>query len=260
MKNLSSYIKVGPEQLAYTIIGEGSQYILCFHGFDEGKEVYSNWLDSYGKRFRMVCFDLPAHGDSSTFDNYKINQRDIKLFAQTILQTFEIKAFHLLGFSIGSRIVFGLLNEVPNNVLSAYLYAPDGVYEHPVYKLAVRSLFGKKLFEYYVHHPDRLINRARLFYKLKWISVSMLRYIEKRWPKVNLREKIYNTWQSLSNLRMRNIPENVPVKIVFGEKDSLMPPKMAKAFKGIDNIETFVVPFGHQLIISKLNDWNRTIL
>ena len=52
----------------------------------------------------------------------------------------------------------------------------------------------------------------------------------------------------------------MPTKIIFGEKDTLISPKLLNRFNASDKIETFVVPFSHQLITSKLNDWNCTLL
>ena len=259
MENIVSHIKIGKEHLAYYVIGEGDRYLVCFHGFDEGKEVFENWLPSYGKKYTMICFDLPAHGDSSNFHATRLKSFELIEFVESIKAVFNIETFDLLAFSIGSRIGFSLLEVAFSSISQAYFYAPDGVKEHPIYRLSVRTFFGHLLFEYFVHHPELLIKVARKLYAYKFLSVSLLRYLEKRWMKTSLREKLYNTWYALSLLKYKTL-NHVPTKIIFGEKDTLISPKLLNRFKASDKIETFVVPFSHQLITSKLNDWNCTLL
>ncbi|MFX6048572.1 alpha/beta fold hydrolase, partial [Acinetobacter baumannii] len=88
--------------------GKGEDIIFCFHGYGEEASTYSIFEELLGDAYTLIAIDMPFHG--------KTDWRGPLLFAlnalidiiNELLDSAD-KKFNLMGYSMGGRVAFRLL-------------------------------------------------------------------------------------------------------------------------------------------------------
>ncbi|MEQ9063858.1 MAG: alpha/beta hydrolase [Vicingaceae bacterium] len=90
----------------YEVSGKGKTLVFL-HGFLESKSIWSDYAVELSKSYRVVCIDLPGHGESSCYGYC----HDMEFMAQSVLavlKTLKIRRYHLIGHSMGGYVSMAL--------------------------------------------------------------------------------------------------------------------------------------------------------
>lgn len=187
------------ETITYQVFGSGKRVIISFHGFGQSPEVYKE-LSRRFQEITLYSFSLPVlakDGGLKCYNSY--TQKQFVIFFKHFLKAKKITLFDVVGFSIGARAVFFLLNHFHTNIGIVYLLAPDGVYEHWVYSLATRYKLGRLLFYKLTKEWYRPFAKIlQLLYKYMLLDRKKYTLINKQLGKEENRKLLFSTWLGCS--------------------------------------------------------------
>src|SRR5689334_12940171 len=97
--------------LEYEEYGSGALPLLAFHGFGNSGELFRVLEPSLGKKYRILAFNLPGHGESrldAITAKRGISKEQLKNYFTHFLEGIKAEHFSLIGFSIGGKIALVL--------------------------------------------------------------------------------------------------------------------------------------------------------
>lgn len=256
--------------IEYHLFGNGSQPVICFHGYGETAETYG-FLEKYaGDRYTFIAFDLPFHGgtkweqglDFTVDDLEKIILRiiDAEPALMTIPEDKNLTRFILLGYSLGGRVALSLYEAHPGLFSRMVLLAPDGLRVNPWYWLATQTWLGNRLFRYTMDHPGWFFFLLNMFNRLGWVNASVHKFVQFYIGNHSARRILYQRWTSLRRLRpqlsrIRRLLQkhDGQVRLIYGNHDRIILPVRGEAFiSGLGDRATLrVIASGHQVLQEK---------
>ncbi len=255
------YIEVpGVARFHYYVFGEGKIPLFCFHGFGYTGEQFAILEPSLGKKYQLVCFDLPFHGLTEVIDTSLIEKGfEKEHFCELITaycQLHNVNQFSVAGFSIGSKVAVLLAAHFSAKLKELYLFAPDGIEKSWLYNFATRTLIGKALFSYFVRSNTLMPRVRNLMVGLHLVTKKVGDFALANMATATRRQLVYATWMGFRKLRTNKkelaqlLNENGVFCLIFvGEKDQIIRSKAIKAFSDTLQHTQFInLPYGHQLL------------
>jgi pyruvate dehydrogenase E2 component (dihydrolipoamide acetyltransferase) len=206
---------------------------------------------------RVVALDLPGHGGSIK----QVGTGDAETFSSAIteaLAALGIERFHLVGHSMGGAIGLVLAGKMPARIASLTLLAPAGLGPEingafiDGFVKATRRREAQELLATLVHDPS-LISRAMVEETLRYKRLdgvpAALDAIARAW---------FPGGKQALDLRLALAMLAMPVQIVWGREDHIIPVAHAEALAGampvhiLDNV-------GHIPQMEKAGEVNRLI-
>ncbi|GAA3562663.1 alpha/beta fold hydrolase [Marinobacter xestospongiae] len=125
-------IEVGELSISYLHNQEANDgpTLVMLHGFGGNKD---NWVRMAGEltdQFNVVALDLPGHGDSSKPLTLGYRLEDQVGYVHDTLAALGESKVHLLGNSMGGAITALYAATYPDQVHSASLFSPAGVFKY----------------------------------------------------------------------------------------------------------------------------------
>ena len=108
-----------PRDLAVHRCGQGDPVVLL-HGFFSDHRFWDSILPALSQDFRCVAVDLPGHGASGS---WRGNWSDLLVELNQLLHTLA-KPCHIIGYSMGARILAQLLVQSGPPIETATLISP----------------------------------------------------------------------------------------------------------------------------------------
>ncbi len=251
--------------LNYHRLGHGPKILLAFHGITQnGFSCFRYFSQLAGNQYTIYAFDLFFHGqskgirgDDSFLDQDVVTKALWKKLISEFLQKNKIDRFDVMAFSMGGRFALATLEAFSLQIDNAFLIAPDGVSEHPVYTLASRFWPARKLFNWSLKNPDTLIKVANRFAKAGLIHSSLIRFTQYMLTDPKRQELIYKSWLAFRMLKF-NIPalyknlDHVKVYLFVGKYDKVLNEKgMKKLSVLVPPEQYFLLPSGHSGLVDK---------
>jgi pimeloyl-ACP methyl ester carboxylesterase len=90
------------KKVSYTDQGKGKTIVLL-HGYLESLEIWGAFANQLAKNNRVICFDIPGHGESETISE----QHTMDILAETLskaLQKLDVKRCFMIGHSMGGYV------------------------------------------------------------------------------------------------------------------------------------------------------------
>ena len=135
-----------PFLLAYSDTGEG-QTIVLIHGFLESHTMW-DFLD-LESNFRVVCIDLPGHGNSKKCPPISSIERTAQCLKMT-LDHLNLSEFHIIGHSLGGYAGLSFLEQFGLNgiliLLNSNHWQDDEKKQADRLRVANLALKNKRLF------------------------------------------------------------------------------------------------------------------
>ena len=225
------YAQIAAGSLRYTIQGEGAETVLLIHGFGGDLDNWLFNLDALAAESTVVALDLPGHGPAPI----SIPDASVPGLASAVLEFMDaagVEAAHLVGHSLGGAVALAAAASVSGRVRSITLVCPAGLgpdinreyIDGFVSSTSRRQL--KPVLEHLFADPG-LVNRS--------LVDGVLRY-----------KRLDGVTGSLSALADGVFPGGaqswvkpgiiaelaVPVLVVWGAKDRIVPPAHAEAAVG----------------------------
>lgn len=258
IKNKSLKITLNNIIFNCRVLGHGSENIIAFHGFGQDGEAYMPVVIN-NHQYKLYSFDLPFHGETNIPINSKcISQLQVIELIGELIKITKIKNFSILGFSIGAKFVFPILDKYSLLISNVWLLAPDGIYVNNWYRLATGTLLSRNIFRKALKYPRIIEKMSGVFNSLSLIDKRTLLFFRKSINTEKKRLKLYYTWTYLrklffnSNDLTKSIDESNLVLLIFlGEYDVIISKsKIENSIKGILRYKVNMLPCEHHDLIN----------
>ncbi len=256
--NASRYADLpGGIRMHYRDQGEGP-VLLLIHGFSASLHTWEPWVDRLAtgdqrlNDYRVISIDLPGHGLTRAPAGYQANIDNLRDAVADFVRLQGLQRFAIAGSSMGGNVAWEYALAHPEHVEALILVdasgwedtRPEAAEEPAIFKLLRNPVAGPILSGL---DNTRLIREGleASFYDASLVTDAMVeRYAEmSRAPghreillqlTLGFRDRNYATAERLSALAM-------PVLILTGDTDRLVPPEHARQFHdAIPNSELIV--------------------
>jgi pyruvate dehydrogenase E2 component (dihydrolipoamide acetyltransferase) len=253
-------VEVGGRRLRYLeqVPGEpAGDPVVLLHGF--GGDL-NNWLfntDKLAERRRVLALDLPGHGESAK----DVGAGDVAAFAEVLggfLDAVDAGRAHLAGHSMGGAVALAYALEHPDRVASLTLVDPAGLGEDInadyidgfVAAERRRELKGvlELLFADQGLVSRKLVDDVLRYKRLDGVQEALGTVAGAMYPSGRQTTVLAG---ELDRLR-------VPVLVVWGEQDRILPTAHAQALAAHGRVEV-LAGAGHSPHMEAANEVNRLV-
>lgn len=121
----NAVIKAGPG-LNIQQAGNGDTTLLLIHSFGGNIEQWQPQIQYWSDRFRVIAFDLPAHGNSHAAkdDNYSIAA--LEKYLELLADSMNLNKFILIGHSMGASTALAYAAKHPEKIMALVLEGAAG--------------------------------------------------------------------------------------------------------------------------------------
>lgn len=233
--------------LTHTRSGRGESVVLV-HGLGSAATIFKPLVKFLEQRFDVINIDLPGHGQTPLVRGIGMSPQDMGDYVFKTMDELGVERAHLIGNSLGGWIALEMAAARPDRALSVVALAPAGMRETPL------------------SHNDLLLSFNRLLARslkpfipvliplkfMRAVGFSRNSPLWREWTLETCRDaaeamagaKGYNYALKDSLGKVANstltIPESVPVVVVFGDTDNILPAKTAQS-------RVFMPPHGQWL-------------
>ena len=242
--------------------------LLAFHGIgQDGITCFKPFEKNLGDYYTIYAFDLFFHGETtSLYQKRIVSEPDLitKEIWNGIIEAFlakeNIDRFDVTGFSMGGRFALATLEAFSDKIDKAFLIAPDGISEHPLYTLASRISPARRLFRWCMDYPKTFLQTTRLLKKAGLVNNSLYRFTQNVLNTSQKRNTIYNSWVAFRELRF-NIPQlhkiveakEIEVHVFVGKYDKLLLPSAVKNLSELlPPTQYHLLMSGHSMLVEKV--------
>lgn len=214
--------------------------------------VWRDFAKQLGRYYQVVCVDLPGHGRSESIEPFSLER-----ISEALINVLPIEPFNLLGWSLGATVAMDLAERFPERVKSLIVLAGNpqfvktqdwpGVKSETLEGFAelLKSDVQQTLIRFLALQVNGLVHGKSLLQQLK---KSIL---EAPSPSQQI---LQSGLDILKNTDKREfVASNVlPVNLILGDKDTLVPADSAQAVKQLNpNIHYQIMPSaGHAPFLS----------
>ncbi|KAA0990444.1 alpha/beta fold hydrolase [Dyadobacter aurulentus] len=249
-------------------LGSGPRILLAFHGIGQDASTCFQALENtLGLHYTIFAIDLFFHGKSAGANREIVSKTYWKSILSDFLLKNNIADFDIMGFSMGGRFALATLEAFPEKIEHAYLVAPDGISENPLYTLATRNAAGRALFRWTMQKPAFFFKTIQLLTKAGIVQSSLVRFTENVLNTPEKRGTILKSWVAFRDLRF-DIAQithlaktnNIRIFLITGEFDKLLEQSavspLARLLPESQNIQ---LKSGHTQLVAKAGVWICTL-
>lgn len=117
--------EVGGRQVRYAGAGEQGDVVLLVHGYGGDRNSWLFLQEPLAARYRVYALDLPGHGTSAK----DVGDGSVGLLADAVvgvLDAIGARRAHLVGHSLGGAVILAAAARAPARAASVTLFAPAG--------------------------------------------------------------------------------------------------------------------------------------
>jgi len=242
----------------YTHWGTGPEWLFCFHGYGEESSSFLCLKKSLEQQYTVIAIDLPFHGKTEWNEGFSFEPDDLLEMIHQLRPAGQ--GFHLMGYSMGGRVVLQLVQLAAVEIRSVLLVAPDGLHKKVWQRLATNSPAGKQLFKKVMEKPEWLLGTLDLAGKLGLYNRNLLKFVHYYLDEARQRKLLYNRWITMrkfkpdkKRVKQKIVQNRILVNLVFGCYDNVILTKYGTAFS--KNSEGYIqlteLEAGHLLLREK---------
>lgn len=213
-------------KLHYEIKGEGLP-VVFIHGFTENHNSFRIQQRVLSKKYKVITYDLRGHGISDRV-NYGLSMERFALDLRELIDYLELENIVLVGWSMGTSIIFEYINIFGQEKLSKICIIDKGpkalndndwnlgLY-HGQYTIE-DSLRDLRLIEdNWMKFAERFIKIMSPYFNQKQFNIAMDKM------RGNSPNIMYSIWKSMIEKDYRGILNKItiPTLIIFGGKSTL---------------------------------------
>ena len=120
MSSTRKYINFKEGKIAYTSSGKGRAVVLL-HGFLGSADIWEETKNALAKYFRVICIDLPGHGESNCF-GYIHNMDLMAEAVKAVMNKLRFKKYVVVGHSMGGYAALAFAELFPDCVRGLCLF------------------------------------------------------------------------------------------------------------------------------------------
>jgi pyruvate dehydrogenase E2 component (dihydrolipoamide acetyltransferase) len=226
-------IEAGGKRLRVLDLGSGSGLpLVLVHGFGADLNAWMFNQPALAETRRVVALDLPGHGGSTKQLGAAVDAAAFAADIDRALSVLGIDRFHLAGHSMGGGVALALAGLLPDRIASLTLIASaslgstiNGAFIDGFVR-AQRRRELQEILASLVHDPA-LISRAMVeetlrYKRLDGVTTALERIASEWFPGGRQREELGGI--------VARLP--MPVQIIWGRDDRIIPADHAEAFAG----------------------------
>lgn len=264
-----------PKPLHYYKLGQGPNILLAFHGIgQDGISCFKPFAENLSDYYTIYAFDLYFHGkniekSATDFSENEVITKEIWVeVIREFLDKESISRFDIAGFSMGGRFALATLESFSNQIDKAFLIAPDGISEHPLYTLASGFAPTRKLFGWFMQNPKTFFKAANIFQKVGFVHSSLYRFTQNVLNTPEKRQSIYNSWINFRKLHF-DIPalykkiqvHDISLYLFVGKYDKLLKVSAVKKLADLLPADKYVIlQSGHSQLVEKVGVYLKLML
>lgn len=246
------------------VLGNGVKNLIAFHGF--GQDVNSFLpLASKIPEYTIYSIDLPFHGETIIHNpSICIAQSEVIELVEKLIELLSIEKFSLVGFSIGAKLLFPIIEEFSSRIENVWLLAPDGIKPLFLYRIATETRLMRQLFLLMLNNYQMIKRLGNGFQSIHLIDKRTLSFILKSINSHEKRERVYYIWTSLRKLKL-NLDKiskilndsDISIFFVLGENDEIITKSNIEPLaRKTNNTKIITLSCTHQNIIECFADWS----
>ncbi len=252
-------IVVGRNEWNITILGNGDNILVAFHGYGQNHSVFEHLAELMNESHSIWCVDLAFHGENAEINQeFQFDELYVNELINIILLSSGKSKVGLLGYSIGGRIALSVTSIVPDKISEIFLFAPDGLPVSKAYFFLTHTWLGTALFQSFENSAGFAIFLVKLGKGIKLLSSKLAGYYLFEIATLEKRRQLFFTWMSYKRAlpnkeNLSNWNKNGEVTCVLGKHDGVIPlNKTQKKLKEIfPDSRVIVLEAGHNLLSDK---------
>lgn len=210
--------------------------LLLIHGSLESLQVWDGWVAALKDRYRLITVDLPGHGLTGPWPRNEYTIEAYTDFIEVLADTLKLDRFAIGGHSMGGAVAWSYAATRPEHVTQLILVDSAGYPGSGRVPLTTQIARMRWIGDIGAHFkPTPLLRRALLETYADPAMVTperLQRYGElQRFPgnRAATLQRL-RTQEPLDPTTIRHL--DVPTLIIWGAKDSQVPPADAFRFQG----------------------------
>lgn len=221
-------------RVAYHEEGDGPA-VLLLHGSPGSKRDFRHLQPILADQYRTVAVDLPGFGDSDKWiPDYSIRAQARYVLA--LMDALGIHRAHVFGFSMGAGVALNLADIAPERVRTLSFFGGIGVQE------------GEGSGDYHFEHFKYAVGFAGVV-----VAPELIPHFGLLGSRADRHAFIRSFWDT-DQRPLRRVLEQlrVPLLLIHGRRDWLVPPRAAEEHHRIVDHSTLVMlDVGHFLLFSQ---------
>ncbi len=258
-------------QVHYLVGGQGPPLLLV-HGLGESNNCWSANYEALAKHFRIYAPDIAGWGETAPPRDHPHNLDGLADFIVGFLDALGLRSASILGWSLGGAAAIAAALRVPERFLNVMLVAPAGLgFEvHWMLRLAQLPIIGellltptmltmRVLYRWLYSAKHKLVTRAFLQRALEkarhpWHRATTLGFVRT--------VRSLTRGQSQLDLRARLPQLNMPVRVIWGRKDRVLPVQHGERFRSLVPHSSVVVfeDCGHLPMVEDRDRFEREVI
>jgi pimeloyl-ACP methyl ester carboxylesterase len=236
---------------------------LAFHGYGQNGRVFQELADS---EMSVYAVNLPFHGVNQPFASHVDIERGLKKvefqsWLSAFLNYIVVDKVHLIGYSMGARLVLCLCEDLQYQVVSVHLIAPDGFIRNPAYRLATGTKLGRMFFKRLPNYSKSIHYVANAMRNLGLMDSKVLKLVKDHTANDQRSIQLYKTWTYLRYLQpdlellaSQLAMESIELIVHLGRFDSIIPKHKVLKWSYLKErpkaIEIYEL--GHRLLVTEV--------
>ncbi|HEX2529288.1 MAG TPA: acetoin dehydrogenase dihydrolipoyllysine-residue acetyltransferase subunit [Geminicoccus sp.] len=252
-------IDVGGQRIRYLAIGDGSGApVVLIHGYGGDLNNFLFNQPPLSEKHTTYAIDLPGHGGSTK----DVGEGSVEAMAKVVLGFLDAKSIakaHLVGHSMGGAVSLYLALNHPDRVASATLLAPAGLgpdismeYINGFIEASRRKKL-EPILQMLVAKPEMvtgdMVEDVLKFKRLDGVDAALKK----------VRDTIFAGGSQKLQLRDQLGSASVPIQVIWGTQDKIVPSKHGQGLPGSIKVTTFD-DAGHLIHMEKSAEVNEAIL
>ena len=213
-------------KIYYKVKGEGVP-IIFIHGFSEDHYCFRIQEKALSKKYKIITYDLRGHGESDRAD-IGLNLERFALDLRELIEYLQLKTVNLVGWSMGSSIIFEYINKFGTEKLEKICIidkSPKAINDntwnlglyHGKYTMEDSIIDLKLIKDNWIEFSEKFIKIMAPYFNETQFNIARERM------KVNTSTVMYSMWKSMIQKDYRpTLKEiNISTLILFGGKSTL---------------------------------------
>ena len=244
--------------IAYRLMGNGAEWLCCFHGYGEVSSSFLPIAAKLGNRFTLLAIDFPFHGETDWQEGLLFTPADLAAIIHLIKPASV--PMRIMGYSMGGRIALTMLSYFPEEISGLLLIAPDGFHRNRWQLLATRTKAGNLFFAWVMRNPTLLLGWIQFAHRMKLFNPSIYKFVHHYLAEVQQRMNLYLRWTTLrqfnpnlADVEKILLRESKRLQLLYGAYDKIIKAVYGQQFqkKAPEQVQVTVIEAGHVLLREK---------
>ena len=250
-------LEAGSETIHYVEAGTGAKVIVLIHGFGSDARSWTMNQPGLAASAKVYALDLPGHGASPARDIGGLDH--LAGIVAEAIATLTPEPVHLVGHSMGGAIALRVAELTPAAVRALTLIAPAGVGSGrniefiPAYMAIEDEPSAEHALRMLVNHPALLTRPI-----IEGVLAARKQFhVYAAWQAMRLVGG--EVWARPAAARAALAALKIPVQIIWGERDAVLPPEGLDALPPTVHLHR-IPDAGHVPHMEAMKAVNRLIL